>query len=309
MNKKIILKKIKQFIMIAIGVILLDTAFYFIMDPANIVIGGMMGLSILLQPLYSKVGAWFTPSIFLFIGNTITLIVGGILLGKDFFAKTVFSSLFSPLVVFVYEQFCSPRFFLGSFSPAGYYIVALVCGTLLAGIGIGLAIKNNGCTGGMDVVQRILSKYMHVPHSLTMYFTDWVIVILSGFILTSSYVFNIELVLYGSIGVLGVSKIIDTLVLNAKSRRTAYIITNKPDEVKNMIYETIDRGVTCVDVYGGYTGDKKTMIICAMDKNQAYKVNEILKRDFPDSFSFLSATREVLGAYDEHKYEENNKLN
>ena len=105
------------------------------------------------------------------------------------------------------------------------------------------------------------------------------------------------------------SKIIDNLVINAKSRRTAYIITNKPDEVKNMIYETIDRGVTCVDVYGGYTGNKKTMIICTMDKNQAYKVNEILKRDYPDSFSFLSATREVLGAYDEHKYEENNKLN
>ena len=306
MDKKIIMKKIKQYFSIAFGVILLDTAFYFFMDPAKIVMGGMMGLSILLQPLYSNIGSWFTPAIFLFVANTITLIIGGILLGKDFFLKTVFSSFFSPFVVFIFEQFFDPWFFLRSVSAPGTFLIALICGTLLAGIGLGLAIKNNGCTGGMDVVQRIMSKYMHVPHSLTMYLTDWVIVILSGFVLETTHIFNIELVIYGSIGVLGVSKIIDTLVLNAKSRRTAYIITSRPEEVKKMIYETIDRGVTYVDVYGGYTNDKKTMIICAMDKNQAYKVNEILKRDFPDSFSFLSATREVLGAYDDHyKYEEN----
>ena len=99
--------------------------------------------------------------------------------------------------------------------------------------------------------------------------------------------------------------LIDMMVLNAKSRRTAYIITNRPEEVKKMIYETIDRGVTFVDVKGGYSGDEKTMVMCAMDKNQAYKINEILKRDFPESFSFLTATREVLGAYsDKEKYED-----
>ena len=67
MDKKKIIKKIKQYLIIAFGVILLDTAFYFFMDPAKIVMGGMMGLSILLEPIYSNVGSWFTPSIFLLI--------------------------------------------------------------------------------------------------------------------------------------------------------------------------------------------------------------------------------------------------
>ena len=232
----------------------------------------------------------------------ITLVIGGILLGKDFFIKTVFASLFSPIVVFIFEQLFDPRYFLSKVSAPGFYLVALICGALLAGLGLGLAIKNNSCTGGMDVIQRILSKYLHVPHSKTMYFTDWVVVILSGFLLNDG--FNIEMVVYGSIGVLAVSMIIDMLVLNAKSRRTAYIITTRPEEVKKMIYETIDRGVTFVDVKGGYSGEDKTMIMCAMDKSQAYKINEKLKSEFPDSFSFLTATREVLGSYEsQDKYE------
>ena len=91
MSKKQVLKKIKQFLCVALGVILLDIGFYFFMTPSKIIMGGMTGVSILLEPLYSKIGEWFTPSIFLFITNTIALIIGGILLGKDFFVKSVIS--------------------------------------------------------------------------------------------------------------------------------------------------------------------------------------------------------------------------
>lgn len=300
MSKQNLKAKIVQYLLVLLGVLLLDIGFYFFMDPAKIVLGGMMGVSILLEPFYSQLGEWFTASIFLFIANTITLIIGGLCLGKDFFFKTITSSLVSPVIVFIFERFFDPNFFLKDVSGAGYYLVALICGAGLSGVGLGLAIKNNGCTGGLDVVQRIMSKYMHVPHSMTMYLTDWVIVILSGFTFVPVFSLSIEMIIYGVIGVLAVSIIIDRIVLNAKSRRTAYIITDRPDDVKKMIYDTIDRGVTYVDVSGGYTGKKKTMIICTMDKNQAYKMNEILKRDFPETFSFLTATREILGAYDEH---------
>ena len=194
MSKKQVLKKIKQFLCVALGVILLDIGFYFFMTPSKIIMGGMTGVSILLEPFYSKIGDWFTPSIFLFIVNTITLIIGGILLGKDFFVKSVFSSLFSPLVVFIFERTLDPNLFLQYVSPSGYYIISLICGAGLAGLGLGIALKNNGSTGGMDVIQKIMSKYMKVPYSITMYFTDWVIVFLSGFTFASAFAFNIEMV-------------------------------------------------------------------------------------------------------------------
>ncbi len=292
-------KKIIQYGMIALGVILLDLGFYFFISPAKIVLGGTMGLSIILEPYYAKLGSWFTQSIFLFIANGIALIIGGIFLGKDFFFKTIFASVFSPLVVFLFEHIFVPDFFMGTVSPAGYYWVALICGCSIQGLGLGIALKYNGSTGGMDIVQKIMSKYLHIPYSKTMYLTDWVVVLASGLSFVGGFSYEIELVLYGMIGVFAVSIIVDTIVLNAKRRRTAYIITDKPEEVKKVIYDTIGRGVTLVDATGGYTGNHKTMLICTMEKNEAYKITELLVHIDPTAFCYVSSTREIVGEYEQ----------
>ena len=302
MSKKQVLKKIKQFLCVALGVILLDIGFYFFMTPSKIIMGGMTGVSILLEPFYSKIGDWFTPSIFLFIVNTITLIIGGILLGKDFFVKSVFSSLFSPLVVFIFERTVDPNLFLQYVSESGYYIISLICGAGLAGLGLGIALKNNGSTGGMDVIQKIMSKYMKVPYSITMYFTDWVIVFLSGFTFVGAFAFNIESVVYGILGVLGVGMIIDAFLLKARSRRTIHIVTTKPEEIRDMLYKEIDRGVTYVKAEGAYTGVTRTMVVCAMEKHEAYKIMDLIDPIDPEAFCYVTKTKEIIGKYD-HKYD------
>lgn len=297
-------KKLIQYIWISIGVILLDIGFYFFMDPSKIVLGGMMGLAILLEPFYTMIGEWFTPAIFLFIGNVVTLIIGGIILGKDFFYKTIYSSLFSPVIVFIFEQLFDPLFFLKNVSTeTGFYLVSLAFGTLLCGLGLGLAIKNNGCTGGMDVIQRILSKVLHVPYSKTMYFTDGIIVLLSGFTFIGAFKFNIEIVMYGLIGIVLVSILIDKLILDLKPRRTFYIITRFPDAVKNTIYETVNRGVTIVDAKGGYTGEERKLLICTLERDEAYKLSEVLLDKHPETFSFSTGTKEIVGDYRHRNYD------
>lgn len=297
MNKESMKLKFKQYLFVAVGVILLDVAFYFFLDPADLVFGGMMGLAILFEPLFSTIGTWFTASIFLFIANTLALFIGRILLGKDFFFKTIFSSLFSPLVVFVFEGTCDPMFFLKEVSATGFWIVSIICGILFSGLGLGIALKNNGSTGGMDVVQKILSKYLHVPYSKTMYLTDFVIVLFAGFHFQSPFSYNIEMVIYGSFGVFGTAVIVDMIVLNAKGRRTVYIITTKPIEVRDFIYREIDRGVTFVNVEGAYTNESKTMVFCTMEKNEAYRITQLVKQTDPLAFCFVSETREIVGEY------------
>lgn len=302
MSKREVIKKIKQFLFVALGVILLDIGFYFFMTPSKIIMGGMTGLSILLEPLYSKIGTWFTPSIFLFITNTIALIIGGILLGRDFFVKSVFSSLFSPLVVFVFEKTLEPDLFLKHVSPSGYYVICLLCGAGLAGLGLGIALKNNGSTGGMDVIQKIMSKYMKIPYSKTMYLTDWVIVFLSGFTFVEVFSFNIEMVVYGILGVLGISIIIDAFLLKARSRKTLHVVTTKPDEIRDMLYREVDRGVTYVSAKGAYTGEIRTMVVCAMEKHEAYKIMDLIDPIDPEAFCYVTSTKEIIGKYD-HKYD------
>lgn len=297
-------KKLKEYLGVTIGVIILSCAFYFFLEPTGIVTGGMLGVSILLEPVFDSIGSWFTASIFLYIINSITLILGLFCLGKDFFFKTVYGTLLSPTVVFILERCFDPNFFLNTISVGNEKLISLLCGAIFCGFGVGLAVKSNGSTGGMDVIQKIMSKYLKVPMSIAMYLTDWVVVILAGFLVTSiggdvHYTLNyqIENVVWGSIGVLTQAAIIDYLCLSAKPRRTVYVVTNKQEEIKNLIYDNLKRGVTLVDVTGGYTNQERTMLICTMDKNEAYRITGKITECDPDAFTFVTSCKEVRGEY------------
>jgi uncharacterized membrane-anchored protein YitT (DUF2179 family) len=296
-------KKIKEYANVSLGVIILNIAFYFFLSPSGIVTGGMLGVSILLQPVFDMIGSWFTASIFLYIVNFITLILGLIFLGKDFFLKTVYGTFLSPTILFVLERLFDPNYFLQTVTGGNQKIIALICGAIGAGIGIALAIKSNGSTGGMDVIQRIISKYLKIPMSVAMYFTDWVVVLLAGFLITNgsireyTFIYQIENVVFGSIGVFAQGYIIDYICISGKSRRTVYIITNMENEIKNLIYDSLNRGVTLVDVTGGYTNEGRKMLVCTMDKKEAYKITDMISELDPNAFTFVTSCKEVKGKY------------
>ena len=295
-------RKFRQYFFISLGVLILDIGFYFFLDPAGIVSGGTMGLAILFTPLINKAWTWFTPSIFLYIIDVIALFMGLFFLGKEFFIKTIYATILSPSIIFLFERVFDHNFFLQSITdPGTIKIVALLCGSLLSGTGVGIAIKNNGSTGGMDVFQKIMSKYMKVPMSVSIYFTDWVIVILSGFVIRTegfTYIYQIENVVWGSIGVIIQAYIIDWICMSAKSRRTVYVITDNPDGIKELIYKELDRGVTFTKVTGAYTSLERTMVICTMDKNEAYRITSMISEYEPQAFTFVTSCKEVRGEYE-----------
>ncbi len=295
-------RKFKQYFFITIGVLILDIGFYFFLDPAGIVSGGTMGLAILFTPLINTAWDWFTPSIFLYIIDGIALIMGLLFLGKEFFIKTIYATVLSPSAIFLFERVFDSNFFLNSITdPGTVKIVALLCGSLLTGIGVGIAIKNNGSTGGMDVFQKIMSKFLKVPMSVCIYLTDWVIVLFAGFVKGAegfTYVYQIEMVVWGSIGVIMQAYIIDWICLSAKTRRTVYVITDNPEGIKELIYKELDRGVTFTKVTGAYTNLERTMVICTMDKNEAYRITSMISEYEPQAFTFVTSCKEVRGEYE-----------
>lgn len=294
-------KRFQQYVLITIGVIILDIAFYFFLEPANIVSGGTMGLSIVFTPIINKIFPWFTNSTFLYLVDFIALIMGLIFLGKDFFLKTIYATILSPSVILLFEHTMDPRFFVDNMSEGvSTIIVSLIVGSLLVGIGVGLAIKNHGSTGGMDVFQKILNIKLKVPMSVTIYMTDWVIVLLAGFVKNAefTYIYQLEHVVYGSIGVFIQAFVIDFIVMSARIRRTVYVITDKPLLIKELIYNELDRGVTFSSVVGAYTNIERTMVICTMDKNEAYKITDLIAKLEPNAFTFVTSCKEVRGEYD-----------
>ena len=296
--KKIKAKKfLKQYLMITFGVLLLNLAFFFFLEPASIVTGGMMGIAIIIEPMLKNIGTWFTSSIFLYIVNGICLVLGLIFLGKDFFLKTIYASLVQPSILFIFERTMDHNFFYKTITDTNQGFICLICASILSGVGIGIAVKYNGSTGGMDVIQKIISKYCKVPISTTMYVTDAIVVLFAGFTF-NPFSYNIERVVLGVSGVIAVGFIVDVVALSLKPRRTMYVITKNPELIKDLIYKNLDRGVTFNKVIGGYTGDEQVMVICTMDKNEAYRMTSIVTDADPKAFTFVTSCKEVKGEYD-----------
>ena len=91
--------------------------------------------------------------------------------------------------------------------------------------------------------------------------------------------------------------IIDFICLSARSRRTVYVITDNPEGIKELIYKELDRGVTFTKVTGAYTSLERTMVICTMDKNEAYRITAKIMEIDPEAFMFTTSCKEVRGEY------------
>ncbi len=296
--KKLKIKKfLTQYAFISFGVFLLILGFFYFLEPGGIVLGGMLGISIIISPALEAAGSWFTSSIFIYIVNAVCLVLALIFIGKDFFLKTIYASILSPTILFIFEKTLDPNFFYNTISDGNKQWICLVCGTILSGLGIGIAVKYNGCTGGMDVIQKIISKYLKVPMSTTMYVTDMLVVLVYG-LGFNPFTYNIENVVYGVLGVFATGYIVDFVALSLKPRRTMYVITKNPEKIKQLIYDNLNRGVTFNKVVGGYTGDDQVMVICTMDKNEAYRMTSIVSQEDPKAFTFVTSCKEVRGEYD-----------
>ena len=123
----------------------------------------------------------------------------------------------------------------------------------------------------MDVIQKMISKFAKIPISQTLIFTDWVIVIFSGYSFAENR-YLLEHVIFGIGSLIAEGYIIDVIALSMKPRRTVYVISDRPQEIKDLIYKELDRGVTFSPVMGAYTNQERTMVICTMDKNEAYRI-------------------------------------
>ena len=272
--------KIMEILEITAGVVLLSLGFYFFLLPMNLVIGGVMGISVILREV-------IPVSTFLFITNILLLVVGGLFLGKVFFLKTIYATLLSPGLIFILERTIPSDFFM-KFMTESPLLISAGFGGLFIGVGLGMVLRSNATTGGMDIVQNIMNKFLHIPFSTAMYITDGIIIFIAMLI-------DFQLGLYAVGAMLISGLIIDRLAIEGKSGYTAFIVTSKSEEIQKEIFDKLERGVTRVKVIGGFSKKEKDMIICTVDRIQFYNFKRIIKETDPKAFTFVSRTKEALG--------------
>lgn len=279
-----VLKRVKhkdrftRYVQFIFGVLLIALSFNIFFLQHNVVYG-VSGIGVMLNHLFG-----IEPSIVIFIGSAILLVLSFILLGKEKTANSVVGSLLYPLFVKL-TSFLVPMVNLDGMES----IVIIGLGSLISGFGYGLVFKAGFTTGGTDILNQIVSKFGKMTMGNAMLFTDGLIII------SSSLVFGIPAMIYSFLSMYIISTISDKVIIGVSQSKAFYIITSHETAVKGFFSRHLAHGITVFDVRGGYTGNNQKMIMCILPTKEYFYAKEAIKEIDPKAFFVVTDAYEVSG--------------
>lgn len=273
---------LRDYLLIFVGAALMAVAILMIFEPCGLVTGGFSGLAIIIKNLTEY---WVPGGIPLWITNivlNIPLFLAGIAIkGKKFMMRAIFGAVMLSFWLAVLPD--KPL-------VTGDILLSVIVGGVLQGIGIGLVFLGRGTTGGSDTLAALIQHWLrHYTIAQIMQIVDAAIVALGA------YIFGINNALYAVIAIVIITKVSDGLIEGMKFAKAAYIITEKPTQVAEVIMKELPRGVTGLPARGMYSGQEKTMLFCVVSKKQIVELKEIVSKIDPHAFVIVSDAREVLG--------------
>ena len=270
---------LERIIKLLIGCFLLAIAYNLFLVPNDLIPGGVSGLAIILNYVFG-----IPNFIFIFVTNIILLLLSFLLLGKEQTKDTVLGSLIFPLFIRLTEPIHT--YFLLENTPV---LLSAIFGGVLFGLGIGLIYRVGYTTGGTDIINQIMNKYLKISIGKSILLSDGIIVLISFFILPVNNIMYSIIILYL------VSTISDKVILGVSSSKCFFIMTKKEDEVKEYIIKNLKHGVTSLLSEGGYSKQKGTLLMTSLPTKEYYKLKEGIKKIDPEAFYIVTDTYEVVG--------------
>ena len=265
----------KDIVYIIIGCLILAYAFQVFLLPNEIISGGISSLSIILNNVFG-----WRPAYIQYAINVPLLILSFWLLGKEVLFKSVLGSLLFPFFVDL----------LRNVAPVtANPLLAAIYGGMLTGLGVGLVYKAKGSTGGTSIVAQILEKFTNFSLGESNLVADGAIIVF-GF-----FTFDIEAIMYGIITLVILSRVIDLVLVGNRSQKNVLIISDSPDEIRQEILSNFDRGVTRLNVRGGYKNDEKEMLMVVIQDREITALQEMILQLDDDAFVVVMSANEVMG--------------
>lgn len=273
MDKKIV----KEYLSIAIGAFLLAVGMNMFLVPLQLSSGGIGTIGTVLLYVFQV-----PLSITSLVLNSVLFVFGYKLLGKDAIIKTAAGILFLSLFLEVSR-------YLPAFKED--LIFASVCGGVLVGMGIGIVVRVGGSTGGSDFAGIMIKGLIpHISVATVILTIDLAIILASGFVFRSYTV-----TFYSALAMFISSKIADTILAMGDVAKSLFIITEKADEVKWVILERYERGITEIYSKGAYSGEERMTLLCAASPKEAPLVVKTVKAIDEKAFIIISDARKILG--------------
>ena len=263
---------------------LLSLSFNIFFLPQNIVYGGVSGISIVINKLFT-----IDPSIFILITSLILLIVSYFTLGFEKTKGSLAGSIVYPICVKLTSGVAS---YIDL--DTDNILLIVIFGAVMAGLGSGINFKSGFSTGGTDIINQIISKYGKVSIGKSMLMSDGIIVLGAGFFLSSKF-YAFENVMYAIVVLYIISIMADKVILGISQCKAFYIVTSKEDRVKRFIQDTLSHGVTTIEARGGYTGNHEKLIMCIIPTKEYFFAKEGILEIDPDAFFLVTDAYEVSG--------------
>ena len=259
---------IKEIIILTVAVAIIAAAVFFFLVPSHTSVSSISGLGIVLSN--------FIPlplSAITMILNVVLLIIGFLTCGKEFGAKTIYTSILLPLFIGLFEL-VFPNFS----SMTGSQELDVLCYILVVSIGLSILFNRNASSGGLDIVAKILNKYLHVELGRAMSLAGMCVA------LSAAFVYDKKTVVLSVLGTYFNGIVLDNFIFDHSKKRRVCIITEKEEELRKFIINDLHSGATIYEAIGAYNFEKHNEIITIVDKSEYQKLMTFINREDPKAF-------------------------
>ena len=270
MNKKAVptAAAVRELAILTGAVAIIAAAVYFFLVPSHASVSSISGLGIVL--------ANFVPlplSAITMILNVVLLVIGFLTCGREFGAKTFYTSILLPAFIGLFERLF-PN--LGSLTDSQELDV--LCYILVVSVGLSILFNRNASSGGLDIVAKIMNKYLHMDLGKAMSLSGICVA------LSAALVYDKKTVVLSVLGTYFNGLVLDHFIFDHNIKRRVCIITGKEEELRRFIIEDLHSGATVYESYGAYNRQKRREIITIVDKAEYQKLMSYMNREDPQAF-------------------------
>ena len=276
-KEKVFLSFLKEFLTITFGAVLAAGAIYFFMLPSHVAVGSASALGMVLSN--------FIPipvSLITLLLNVFLLIIGFILIGPEFGAKTVYTSIMVPVAMGVFEVIF-PNFQ----SLTQDSLIDVLCYILVVGMAMAILFSCNASSGGLDIVAKIMNKYLKMDLGRAVSIAGIVVA------LTSSFCYDAKTVILSVLGTYFGGIIVDHFIFGLNLKRRVCVISPKIDEITDFVLYQLHSGATLNEITGAYHKNPQKEMITIVDKHEYHKLMDFVKETDPKAFVTVYAVNEI----------------
>ncbi len=267
----------KEFATITVGTVIVAAAVYFFMLPSHVSVGSGAALAMVLSNFIPLPVSVITLAL-----NVVLLIIGFLLIGPEFGAKTVYCALLMPLILGLFE-FLFPNFQSLTQDPT----LDVLCYILVVGVGLAQLFTCNASSGGLDIVAKLMNKYLRMELGKAMSVSGMVVA------LSSALCYDAKTVVLSLLGTYFGGMVVDHFIFGLDIKRRVCVISARLDEIVDFVLHELHSGATLNEIMGAYDKSVRREMITIVDKQEYRRLMDYIRKTDPKAFVTVYAVSEM----------------